>query len=207
MSITCNSIADDRPIFSAEAYAAIEAAADRLPALYVPSVLEHAAELLTSLWAIGGEHSVPPAQWSWTENMAEGVLDLAACPYERDLEIERTNAEVTSLTGFLFEALVSEEIGLRAQLGARRDYVVVDRGPATPRGGRSGDSDILVAISNDGGWFFAFSDMHVRRMPVMAPASPSGAHQVAEAICAFVHGEFGDVFARPAAAGRVWLSR
>ncbi|MFC6364262.1 hypothetical protein, partial [Nonomuraea thailandensis] len=131
----------------------------------------------------------------------------AACPYERDLEMERTDAEVTSLTGFLFEALVSEEIGLRAQLGARRDYVVVDRGPATPRGGRSGDSDILVAISNDGGWFFAFSDMHVRRMPVMAPASPSGAHQVAEAIRAFVHGEFGDVFTRPAAAGRAWFSR
>ncbi|MGC9441998.1 hypothetical protein [Streptomyces sp. WG5] len=207
MSITYSSIADDRPIFSAEAYAAVEAAADRLPALYVPSVLEHAAELLTSLWVIGGEHSVPPAQWSWTENMAEGLLDIAACPYERDLEIERTDAEVTSLTGFLFEALVSEEVGLRAQLGARRDYVVVDRGPATPRGGQSGDSDILVAISNDGGWFFAFSEMHVRRVPIMAPASPAGAHQVAEAIRAFVYGEVGDVFARPATAGRAWLSR
>ncbi|GAA2509545.1 hypothetical protein GCM10010406_52500 [Streptomyces thermolineatus] len=196
MSITYSSIADDRPIFSAEAYAAVEAAAERLPALYVPSVLEHAAELLTSLWAIGGEHSVPPAQWSWTENMAKGVLDLAASPYERALETERTDAEVTFLTDFLLGALVSEEIGLRAQLGARRDYVVVDRGPATPRGGQSGDSDILVAISNDGGWFFAFSDMHVRRMPVMAPASPAGAHQVAEAIRAFVHGELGDVFPR-----------
>jgi hypothetical protein len=206
MSITYSSIVDDRPIFSAEAYAAVEAAAERLPTLYVPSVLEHAAELLTSLWAIGGEHSMPPAQWSWTENMAEGVLDLAACPYERDLEIARTDAEVASLTGFLFGALVSEEIGLRAQLGARRDYVLVECGPATPRGGRNADSDILVAISNDGGWFFAFSDMHVRRMPVIAPASPDGAHQVAEAIRAFVHGEFSDVFARPAAAGRASLS-
>jgi len=128
--------------------------------------------------------------------MAEGLLDLAACPYERNLEIERTDTEVTYLTGFLFEALVSEEIDLRAQLGARRDYLVVDRGPATPRGGRSGDSDILVAISNDGGWFFAFSDMHVRRVPVMAPASPAGAYQVAEAIRSFVHGEVGDVFSR-----------
>lgn len=207
MRITYSSSADNRPIFSAEAYAAVEAAAERLPALYVPSVLEHAAELLSSLWAIGGEHSVPPAQWSWTENMAEGVLDLAACPYERDLEIERTDAEVVSLTGFLFEALVSEEIGLGARLSARGDHVVVERGPATPRGGRSGDSDVLVAIASDGGWFFAFSDMHVRRVPVMAPASPAGAHDVAEAIRAFVHGEFGDVFARPAAAGRVWLSR
>ncbi|MEE1751131.1 hypothetical protein [Streptomyces sp. SP18CS02] len=49
--------------------------------------------------------------------------------------------------------------------------------------------------------------MRFRRMPVMAPASPAGAHQVAEVIRAFVYGEGGDVFARPAAAGRVWLSR
>ncbi|WP_331768172.1 hypothetical protein [Embleya sp. NBC_00896] len=196
MSITYSSIADDHPMFSAEAYAAVEAAAEGLPALYVPSVLEHAAELLTSLWAIGDRHSVPPAQWSWTGNMAEGVLDLAACPYERDLETERTDAEVTSLTGFLFGALVSEEIGLRAQLGARRDHVVVNRGPATPRGGRSGDSDVLVAISYDRGWYFAFSDTHFRRMPVMAPSSPAGAHQVAEAIRAFVHGKLGDTFHR-----------
>ncbi|WP_369780637.1 hypothetical protein [Streptomyces sp. R33] len=105
--------------------------------------------------------------------MAEGALGLAACPYERDLETERTDSKVTSLTGFLSRALVSEEIGLRAQLGARRGSVVVDRGPSTPRGGQRGDSDIL-----------------------MAPASLAGAHQVAEVIRAFVHGELGDVFAR-----------
>ncbi|MFF5977136.1 hypothetical protein ACFY7C_37185 [Streptomyces sp. NPDC012769] len=75
---------------------------ERRVALYVPSVLQHAAELLNNLWAIGGEHREPPARWSWTENLAEGVLDLAACPYERGLETERTDAEVISLTGFLF---------------------------------------------------------------------------------------------------------
>ncbi|MFE2871902.1 hypothetical protein [Embleya sp. NPDC059259] len=42
MSITHSSIADDRPMFSADAYAAVEAVAEGLPALYVPSVLEHA---------------------------------------------------------------------------------------------------------------------------------------------------------------------
>lgn len=196
MSSTYSSAADDRPIFSAEAYDAVEAASEKQRALYVPSVLEHAAELLTSLWAIGGRHSVPPAQWSWTSDMAEGALDLAACPYERDLETERTDAKVASLTGYLFRALVSEEIGLTAQLGARRNSVIVDRGPATPRGGQHGDSELLVAISNDAGWFFAFRDTHARRMPVIAPASPAGAHQVAEAIRAFVHGELGDVFSR-----------
>ncbi len=194
MSSTYGSTADNRRIFSADAHAAVEAASEKQPALYVPSVLEHAAELLTSLWAIGGEHSRPPAQWSWTSDMAEGALDLAACPYERDLETERTDAKVAALTGFLLAALASEEISLTARLGARRDSVLVDRGPATPRGGRHGDSDLLVAITNDGGWFFAFSDEHIRRMKVMAPASPAGAYEVAETIRAFVHGELGDVF-------------
>ncbi|MER6201730.1 hypothetical protein ABT234_30720 [Streptomyces sp. NPDC001586] len=195
MSITYSSIADDRPV-SAEAYAAVEAATENRRALYVPSVLEHAAELLTSLWAIGGQHSVPPAQWSWTSDMALGALDLAACPYERDSDPERTDAQVASLTGHLLRALGSQEIGLTAQLGARRASVVVERGPATPRGGRRGDSNIHVAILDDVGWHFAFSDEAPRSMPVFAPASPAGAYQVAEIVRAFVDGELGDIFRR-----------
>ncbi|MEU3904186.1 hypothetical protein AB0F20_10240 [Streptomyces goshikiensis] len=193
---TYHSSADDHTLFSAEAYAAIEEAAERQPALYVPSVLQHAAELLTSLLAIGGRHHEPPAQWSWTGDMATGALDLAACPYERDLESDRTDAQVVSLTRFLHMALVldSTQTGLTARLGAHRDCVIIDRGPATPRGGQHGDSALLVGIPNDGGWFLAFSDEHIRRVPIIAPASRAGAQEVAEVIRAFAHGELGEVF-------------
>lgn len=191
---TTDSAAADGPAFSTEAYAAVEKAANSRRALYVPSVLEHAAQLLTALWATGERHGVAPTEWSWTTDLAGGTLDVVARQYESAPKPERTHAQIVSLQGHLIGALTSEEIGLTARLGG--PGVIVERGPDTPRGGYHGDADIDVRIYSDGGWVFSFAADGASVMSIVAPASEAGASQVAEIIRAFVRGELGNVFRR-----------
>ena len=189
---TTDSPATDGPAFSTEAYAAVEKAAKGRRALYVPSVLEHAAELLTALWATGEQHGVTPAEWNWVSDLAGGTLDVVSRQYEYESAPKpgRTIAEIVSLQGHLVSAL--KELGLTARLGG--PGVIVDRGPDTPRGGYHGDADIDVRIHSDGGWAFSFAAQGAPVMSIVAPASQAGASQVAEIIRAFVRGELGNVF-------------
>ncbi|GGY71618.1 hypothetical protein GCM10010363_61280 [Streptomyces omiyaensis] len=48
----------DGPAYTTEAYAAVKKAVGSRRALYAPSVLEHAAKLLTDLWATGEKQKV-----------------------------------------------------------------------------------------------------------------------------------------------------
>ncbi|WP_431776498.1 hypothetical protein [Streptomyces cucumeris] len=189
---TTDSTAPDGPVFSTEAYAAVEKAAKERRALYVPSVLEHAAELLTALWAAGEKHGVAPAEWGWVSDLAGGTLDVVSRQYESAPKPERTVAQVVSLQGHLVSAL--KELGLTARLGG--PGVIVDRGPDTPRGGFHGDADVDVRIYSDGGWAFSFAADGASVMSIVAPASEAGASQVAEITRAFVRGELGNVFRR-----------
>lgn len=186
--------ATDGPVFTAEAYASVEKAAKDRHALYVPSVLEHAAALLTDLSATGERHGVTPAEWGWVSDLAGSALDVVARQYERAPDPERTHAKVNSLLGHLIGALTSEEIGLTARLGG--PGIIVDRGPNTPRGGFHGDADIEVRIYSDGGWHFSFAADGASVMSIVAPASEAGASQVAEVVRAFVRGELGNPFRR-----------
>lgn len=182
----------DGPAYTTEAYAAVEKAANSRRSLYAPSVLEHAAELLTDLWATGERHGVTASEWGWTTDLAGGTLDVVARRYERP-EKERTSTEVLALAQHLLEALTSDEIGLTAKLGPGAG-VIVTRGPDTPRGGFHGDADVDVRIYSDGGWAFSFAAQGASIMSIVAPASDAGASQVAEIVRAFVRGELGNVF-------------
>lgn len=182
----------DGPVYSTEAYAAVEKAAKGRSALYVPSVLEHAAQLLTALWAAGEKHGVTPTEWGWTTDLAGGTLDVVSRQYESAPKPARTVAQVVSLQGHLIGAL--QELGLTARLGG--PGVIVDRGPDTPRGGYHGDADVDVRIYSDGGWVFSFAADGASVMSIVAPASQAGASQVAEVVRAFVCGELGNVFRR-----------
>lgn len=189
-----DSAATDGPVFSTEAYAAVEKAAKSRHALYVPSVLEHAAELLTSLWAAGQRHGVAPGDWAWVSSLADASVDVVARQYESAPDPVRTIAKIVSLQGHLVAALNSEELGLTARLGG--PGVIVTRGPDTPRGGYDGDADVEVRIYSDGGWAFSFYQEGASVMSIVAPASEAGASQVAEIIRAFVRGELGNPFRR-----------
>ncbi|MGW1037860.1 hypothetical protein ACWD4Z_37450 [Streptomyces antibioticus] len=189
------STATEGPVFSTEAYAAVEKAArSGRGTLYAPSVLEHAAELLTELWAAGERHGVTASEWGWSVDLPSGALDVVARPYERPKE-ERTAEETLTLARYLREALTSEEIGLSAKPGPRAS-VIVERSADTPRGGFHGDANLIVGIASNVGWDIAFNQSGAPLLSIAAPASKAGASQVAEIVRALVHGELGNPFRR-----------
>ncbi|MFE4658199.1 hypothetical protein ACFRFJ_16130 [Streptomyces hydrogenans] len=188
--MTDTSATTDGPAYTTEAYAAVEKAAGSRRALYVPSVLEHAAELLTDLWATGEKHGVAQGEWAWVTGLADAAVDVVARQYDRAPKPERTVEQVVTLQGHLISAL--KELGLTARPGS--PGVIVSRGPDTPRGGYNGDADIDVRIYSDGGWAFSFAADGASVMSIVAPASQAGASQVAEIVRAFVRGELGNVF-------------
>ncbi|WP_432158215.1 hypothetical protein [Streptomyces sp. bgisy153] len=189
---TTDDTAPEGPVFSTEAYAAVEKAAGSRRSLYVPSVLEHAAELLTALWAAGEKHGITPAEWGWVTDLAGATIDVVSRQYESAPKPERTYEQVMALQGHLASAL--NELGLTTRPGS--PGVIVSRGPDTPRGGFHGDADIDVRIYSDGGWAFSFAADGASVMSIVAPASQAGASQVAEVVRAFVRGELGNVFRR-----------
>ncbi|MDN3262896.1 hypothetical protein QWJ26_24430 [Streptomyces sp. CSDS2] len=185
----------DGPAYTTEAYAAVEKASrSHRTTLYVPSVLEHAAELLTDLWAAGERHGVTASEWGWAVDLAGGALDVVSRRYERP-EKERTAAETLALARHLLEALTSDEIGLSAKLGPRAS-VIVERGANTPRGGFHGDANLIVGIASNAGWDVAFNQNGASLLSIAAPASQAGAFQVAGIVRALVHGELGNPFRR-----------
>lgn len=188
----------DGPVFTTEAYAAVEKAAkSSRGTLYAPSVLERAAALLTDLWAAGERHGVAASEWGWAADLAGGALDVVTRRYERP-EKERTSEEVIALARHLLEDLTSGEIGLSARLGPRAS-VIVERGSATPHGGFHGDANVVVGIHADGGyggWDVAFNQDGAPVLSIAAPASRAGASEVAEIVRALVNGELGNPFRR-----------
>lgn len=183
------------PVYSPEAYTAVEKAAkSHRTILYVPSVLEHAAELLTDLWAAGERHGVTASDWGWSVDLPSGALDVVSRRYERP-EKERTVEETFALARYLLDALTSDEIGLSAKPGPRAS-VIVERSADTPRGGFHGDANLIVGIHSNAGWDMAFNQNGAPLLSVAAPASQTGASQVAEIVRALVRGELGNPFRR-----------
>ncbi|MGW1252277.1 hypothetical protein [Streptomyces sp. NPDC002535] len=185
----------DGPVFTTEAHAAVEKAArSQRGTLYAPSVLEHAAELLTDLWAAGERHGVTASEWGWAVDLASGALDVVSRRYERPTT-ERTTEETLTLARHLREALTSDEIGLSAKPGPRAS-VIVERSADTPRGGFHGDANLIVGIASNVGWDIAFNQSGAPLLSIAAPATQAGASQVAEIVRALVHGELGNPFRR-----------
>jgi hypothetical protein len=181
------------PPYSSEAYKAVEKSAAGLRVLYAPSVFEHAAQLLTALWATGEEHGVARSAWSWSGTLAGGALEVVARQYERPAK-ERTPEELFAMARDLLEAVTSDELGLTAKRGPGPASVVIERGPNTPRGGFYGDANVMVGAYIDSGWMFSFDADGASVMEIVAPATKAGASEVAGIVRAFVRGELGNPF-------------
>lgn len=183
------------PAYTTEAYAAVEKAAKSLRSLYAPSVLQHAAALLTDLWAAGERHGVERKEWSWATDLASGALEVIASRYTHTHDPERTGEQVFALRRDLIEALTSAEIGLSARPGSRT-LTVVDRLPETPRGGFHGDADLVVGIYSNGGWDISMNADGATVVSIAAPATTAGASEVAALVRAVARGELGNPFRR-----------
>jgi hypothetical protein len=183
------------PAYTTEAYAAVEKAAKSLRSLYAPSVLQHAAALLTDLWAAGEKHGVERKEWSWAADLASGALEVIASRYTHTPGTERTGEQVFALRRDLIEALTSAEIGLSARPGSRT-LTVVDRLPETPRGGFHGDANLVVGIYSNGGWDISMNADGATVVSIAAPATTAGAAEVAALVRAVARGELGNPFRR-----------
>ncbi|MGW3200102.1 hypothetical protein ACWDBD_37160 [Streptomyces sp. NPDC001118] len=191
---TTDGTAPEGPVFSIEAYVAVEKATNSLRALYVPSVLEHAAALLTDLWAAGGRHGVERKEWDWAVNLASGALEVIASRYTHTPDPERTGEQVTALCQDLVAALTSAEIGLSVRPGPRKNMAIVERLPQTPRGGYHGDANLIVGIYANGGWDISMNADGATVVSIAAPATTAGAAEVAAVVRAVAHGELGNPF-------------
>ncbi|GHI98198.1 hypothetical protein TPA0906_00640 [Streptomyces olivaceus] len=187
--------APEGPVYTAEAYTAVEKASTSLRSLYAPSVLDEAAALLSDLWAAGERHGVTPKEWDWAVSLAGGALEVIASRYTRTPDTERTGEEVFALRRDLIEALTSDEIGLTARTGSRT-MTVVDRLPETPRGGYHGDASLVVGIYSNGGWDISMNADGATVVSIAAPATKAGAAEVAALVRAVARGELGNPFRR-----------
>ncbi|WP_331740064.1 hypothetical protein OH749_31260 (plasmid) [Streptomyces albidoflavus] len=128
-------------------------------------------------------------------NLPSGVLDVVADRYTRSLATERTGGEVTALAQELVAALT--EIGLTVLPGTRKHMITVERCPQTPPGGRRGDANLIVGIySNRAGWNLSANADGATVLSIAAPATTTGAAEVAALVRSVAHGELGNVFRR-----------
>jgi hypothetical protein len=182
-------------LFSPEAHTAVAKAAKGRHALYVPSVLEQAAELLTDLWATGKRHGVDPGDWAAVAGLADACVDVTSRQYGSAPDPERTGEQVVALCHELIEALASAEIGLSARPGPRKNMALVDRLPETPRVGHHG-GDLVVGIYSNSGWDISMNASGAAVVSIAAPATTAGATEVAALVQAVARGELGNIFRR-----------
>ncbi|MFF8809907.1 hypothetical protein [Streptomyces omiyaensis] len=160
--------------------------------LYVPSVLDEAAELLSKLFAAGQEHRIEPEDWANVTSLPQGVLDALASRYCSRVQV--THAELHAARDALVAELTGR--GLTVRPGQR---IAVDPPAADPRSGH-GQQQKPVALSlSSGGW-----DIRVDEPfggpphSIAAPATEDGASEVAELVHKILSGEAPDPFAAPA---------
>ncbi|MGA5578407.1 hypothetical protein ACPCK9_26730 [Streptomyces koyangensis] len=173
--------------FAGAARTAVEKAAVSGRMLYAPSVLGEAAVLLTDLWASGGRHGIEYTEWDGAVNLPSGVLEVVAERYTRTLDTERTGDEVTALAEDLVAALT--EIGLTVLPGIRKHMITVGRCPKTPPGGRRGDANLIVAIYSNRGWTLSANADGATVLNIAAPATTTGAAEVAALVRSVAHGD------------------
>ncbi|MEU7222294.1 hypothetical protein [Streptomyces chrestomyceticus] len=188
MTTTTDSAPAPGPVYSPEAYTAIEKAAGSRRSLYAPSVLDHAAEVLTDLWAAGERNDVYPPDWRWAVDLPGGTLDVVAGQYERPRPgKERTDEQVTELCQDLVAALT--EIGLSVRPGPRKNMAIVERLPQTPRGGYHGNANLMIGIYSNTGWDISMNADGAPVLSIAAPATTAGAAEVTALVRAVAHGE------------------
>jgi hypothetical protein len=160
-------------------------------ALYAPSVLAEAAELLGKLYAAGQEHHIDREDWAAVTSLPLGVLDALAARYCSRVELTGTERHAVR------DALISElnAKGLTVQPGQR---IAVEPLPDGPRfGSRGQEAPVSLALTS-GGWDIRVDEVaSAGPRPVAAPASEDGAREVAELVRKILSGEAPNPFAAP----------
>jgi hypothetical protein len=179
------------PTHPAQARALIGCLAADQPVLYPPNVLDRAAELLAQMWAVEEHTGARFEPQTLLTNFPVAALDAAVSEYTgRNQVQERTPEDIEALETELFELL--GELGVKADRSSS-GFIRVRRTPSTPAGD---DDGFLLGFYSDAGWFLETSLPDDPSVPVIAPATPVGAAQVAAVIRAFVNGQLGNPFSR-----------
>jgi hypothetical protein len=175
----------------AQARALVEQAAAGQPVLYAPSVLDEAADLLGKMWSVeehtGARFEPRVLLGDFPVHALENVLGQhTALNQAANRKLQDIHALEASLLTALGEAGVKADRGPSIFLRAHRT-------PSTPAGDRDG---FLLGIYADAVWFIETSVANDPCVPIVAPATPAGAVEVAGVVRAFLDGRLGNPFAR-----------
>nr|WP_024127974.1 hypothetical protein [Streptomyces sp. 14R-10]AHF46248.1 hypothetical protein pZL1.83c [Streptomyces sp. 14R-10] len=162
-------------------------------AIYTPSVLAEAAELLGKFYAAGQEHHIDREDWAAVTSLPLGVLEALAARYCSHVEL--TGSEWHTVRDTVISELSAK--GLTVQPGQR---VVVDPLPGGPRFGYRGQAPVSLALTRDG-WEIRVDEAARAdgSRPIVAPATEDGAREVADLVHRILSGETPNPFAAPAA--------
>ncbi|MFC8676708.1 hypothetical protein ACFUEN_28985 [Streptomyces griseorubiginosus] len=161
-----------------------------LRALYAPSVIKEAAQLLDAFHKTAHDHG------HTRDSLHLGALipaaaDATAGKYGRP-SAERTHTEVVALHAALAEALRAEGLTIAA---SRIPFgVAVEPLPGGPRWGWDGITGLAVALYPDGGWDLMVNTPRTRVFTIHAPSTPDGAREVAAIVHSLLRGDLADPF-------------
>ncbi|WP_147312447.1 hypothetical protein [Thermomonospora umbrina] len=165
----------------------------RQRALYVPSVITEAGELLADLLAVAERHGVPPtaeaAGWLVTA-AAESVSER----HGRRPEPERTAAQARPL----IDALTSECVRRGLTTAPARHGGGWDVAVEPVPGGRTwgpARTGLVVRIYADADWHVMVDQRRTRTFTIYAPATPAGAIEVAALLDDIMRGHATNPFA------------
>lgn len=173
-----------------DAHKEVTAALNGHRALYSPSAVAEAAQLLTDLAAVMDQHGVPPSSsargWLVTA-AAESVGSRHGRPART-----RTPREVAALADGL--AAECQRLGLvGAAMGGMGFAAEPVPGGPVWGWGRCG---LAVRVYADAGWELVVNQERSPAVGVYAPASPAGAREVAGMLADIMHGRAPDPFTR-----------
>ncbi|MFJ8798504.1 hypothetical protein [Streptomyces sp. NPDC102487] len=170
----------------------IRAAYEGHAALYAPSVVTAAAQLLDDLLDAASKHGhdsdVDGLSW-----LTVAAAEATSRKYGRP-RTERTSTEVYTLHAALSAAL--DEQGLTREGAWVRMGVAVKPRDDGPSWGLGGTTGLAVALYTDSGWELMVNAPQTRAFTIHAPATEAGAAEVARIVRDILTGDRRDPFRR-----------
>ncbi|WP_372672652.1 hypothetical protein [Amycolatopsis kentuckyensis] len=156
-------------------------AASRNAGWYGPTYLKEAASLLGELLEAGQRHGVAPSEWDNVANLPAAAVDVL-WRQDRYYKKPETAAAVIALLQHAENALAANH-GVTAERPAEWT-LALPRVDTSPRMGRDGDAQLVIAIDGTGGWMLTMHDPRAvgmtRMNTVYATFDAAGAAEVAE---------------------------
>ncbi|WP_369043476.1 hypothetical protein [Streptomyces sp. Midd1] len=170
----------------------IRAAYERHAALYAPSVVTAAAQLLDDLLDAAGKHGHQPEAegLSW---LTVAAAETTSTKYGRP-HAERSSTEMYELHAALSKALDAQ--GLTREGSFVRMGVAVKPLDGGPSWGLGGTTGLAVALYVDSGWELMVNTPRTRVFSIHAPTTEAGAIEVAQIVRDILTGDTPDPFRR-----------